>query len=250
MPKPIKKRIEKKTTPEEGLKETVEDLKVRLKQRQRILVYSLIIFSALTVAVVSFVLYNKATANRASDLELEGYRLFHGDYATQSVSPEDRYKKALKMFQDSYEKKKKPHVLLYIAYCYYELGKYDESIKTLKELNNQFSDPQIISLSYYKMAMTYVKKGDMENALNSLKNLSSIKNSPLPDMFHSWWFITLLKNLSSIKNSPLQDVALMESGKILDHIGKKEEAKSKYKELINNFPKSALANEAKVRLGE
>jgi TolA-binding protein len=76
------------------------------------------------------------------------------------------------------------------------------------------------------MAMTYVKKGDMENALNSLKNLSSIKNSPL------------------------QDVALMESGKILDHIGKKEEAKSKYKELINNFPKSALANEAKVRLGE
>lgn len=226
MPKPIKKRVEKKTTPEEGLKETVEDIKVRLKQRQRMLVYSLIIFSVLTVSIVGFVFYNKAATNKALELELEGYRLFHEDYTAQFVSPEERYKKALGMFQSSYEKKKKPHVLLYIAYCYYELGKYDESIKTLKELNNQFSDQQIISLSYYKMAMAYVKKGDMENALNCLKSLSSIKNSPL------------------------QDVALMESGKILEHTGKKEEAKSKYKELINNFPKSALANEAKVRLGE
>ena len=117
-------------------------------------------------------------------------------------------------------------MLLYIANCHYELGGYDEAIKTLKELTNRFPDSGIASIAYYKTATAYVKKGDTDNALNALKQIVSVKDSAL------------------------QDMALLETGKILELSGKTEDAMNKYKELINKFPKSALINEAKARMGE
>lgn len=227
MPKPIKKRTEKKSsTTEEGLRETVVDIRQRLKERQRTLVYAVTIFVALAISITGFAVYKKTSSNKALELELEGYKLFHGDYQARLIPPAERYKQALDMFKKSYATRKRPDALLYIANCQYELGNYDESIKTLKELNNQFSDPKIISLSYYKMAMSYLKKGDMDNALVSLKSILNIKDIPL------------------------QDLALLETGKILELSGKTEDAKNKYRELINKFPKSALLNDAKTRLAE
>lgn len=227
MPKPIKKRTEKKSsTTEEGLRETVVDIRQRLKERQRTLVYAVTIFVALAISITGFAVYKKTSSNKALELELEGYKLFHGDYQARLIPPAERYKQALDMFKKSYATRKRPDALLYIANCQYELGNYDEAIKTLKELNNQFSDPKIISLSYYKMAMSYLKKGDMDNALVSLKSILNIKDIPL------------------------QDLALLETGKILELSGKTEDAKNKYRELINKFPKSALLNDAKTRLAE
>ncbi len=75
------------------------------------------------------------------------------------------------------------------------------------------------------MAITYIRKGDLNSALNT--------------------FVII----SSIKDAPLQDMALLESGKTLESMGKTDEAKGKYKELINKFPKSPLVNEANSRLG-
>jgi tetratricopeptide (TPR) repeat protein len=227
MPKAIKRRTEKKiNTTKEDLKETVVDIRQRLKQRQRTLVYAVAIFVALAISITGFAVYKKTSSNRALELELEGYRLFYGDYRSRLIPLAERYRQALDVFKKSYATRKRPDVLLYIANCQYELGNYDESIKTLKELNSQFSDPKVISLSYYKMAMAYVKKGDMDNALAALKSLLSIKDSAL------------------------QDMALLETGKMLELSGKAEDAKNKYRELINKFPKSALLNEAKTRLGE
>jgi TolA-binding protein len=74
------------------------------------------------------------------------------------------------------------------------------------------------------MATAYVKKGELDNALNTLKSLLSIKDSSLHDM------------------------ALLESGKILELMGKKDDAKNKYNEMINKFPKSPLLNEARARM--
>jgi tetratricopeptide (TPR) repeat protein len=227
MPKAIKRRTEKKiVTTEEDLRETVVDIRQKLKERQRTLVYAITIFVVLAISITGFAVYKKTSSNKALELELEGYRLFYGDYQARLIPPAERYKQALEVFKKSYATRKRPDVLLYIANCQYELGSYDEAIKTLKELNNQFSDPKVISLSYYKMAMAYVKKGDMDNALASLKNILNIKDIPL------------------------QDMALLETGKILELSGKTEDAKNKYRELINKFPKSALLNEAKARLGE
>ena len=76
------------------------------------------------------------------------------------------------------------------------------------------------------MAEAYLKKGDSAAALKTLKDLASIKDG----VFH--------------------DMALMESGKILESQGKKEESKAMYKELISKFPNSALAAEAKTKVEE
>lgn len=227
MTKAIKKRSEKRVgTTEEELRETVVDIRQKLKERQRTLVYAVAIFVALAISITGFAVYKKTSSGKALEMEMEGYKLFYGDYQARVIPHDERIKKALEMFKKSYAAGKRPDALLYTANCQYELGNYDEAVKTLKDLNNQFSDPKIISLSYYKLAMAYEKKGDMNNA------------------------IAALKNLLSIKDSPLQDMALMETGKILELTGKNEEAINKYRELINKFPKSALVSEARARLGE
>lgn len=227
MPKIIKKRIEKKTHPgEEELKETVEDIRGKLKERQRTLVYGAVIFFIAVISIVTFTVYQKTSSTKALELELEAYKLFYGDYQISLILPSERYQKALDLFKKSYEIKKKPNTLLYMANCNYELGNYDETIKNLNNLVNKFSDPKIVSLAYYKMAMAYSKKGDMDNA------------------------IATLKTILGIKNGALQDLALLEAGKLLEFTGKIEDAKSKYRELIAKFPKSELLNEAKMRLGE
>jgi len=225
MPKAIKKRAEKKAHKEEDLRETVTDIKERLKQRQRTLVYALAGFLVAAISTVVVTVHLKTSKAKASELEFEGYKLYYSDEQTLGMTSFERRQKALEMFKKSYAAKKTPYVLFYIANCYYELGNYDEAVKTLNELNSEFSDARINSLAYYKIAMAYLKKGETDNALNALKSLYSIKGATLGDM------------------------ALLEWGKILESQGKKEEAQEKYKELINKFPKSALLEEAKKRAG-
>ncbi|HEX8948132.1 MAG TPA: tetratricopeptide repeat protein, partial [Dissulfurispiraceae bacterium] len=120
---------------------------------------------------------------------------------------------------------KTPEALLNIANCYYALGNYDEAIKSLDEFVRQFSDPNLVSLAYHKKAMAYMKKGDTNNALGALDSLAKLKGGSL------------------------QDVALLESGEMLESMGKPEDAKNKYKELVSKFPNSALAAQAKAKLG-
>lgn len=223
MPIAIKKRDKKKITTEEDIKDSAIDIRDRLKQRQRMLIYSAGVFVAVILVIIFLVIHVKENKEMALELEYEGFKLFYGDYGAQTISPADRYKEALEIFKKSFAKKKKPHVLLYIGNSYYRLGDYSESIRTFKKLNDQFSDPKIISLSYYKMAMAYVRKGDKDNALNALKSLLGIKDGT----FH--------------------DMALMESGKILELLGEDEKAKSKYEELMDRFPETLLFSEAKMR---
>jgi TolA-binding protein len=45
-------------------------------------------------------------------------------------------------------------------------------------------------------------------------------------------------------------MALMESGKVLESQGKKEEAKAMFKDLVTKFPNSPLATEAKAKVEE
>ena len=225
MPKAIKKRVSGKAHGDDNIGETVADIRKKFQERQSTLVYALLIFGLIVITVGAFVAYNRASAGKAVDMEYEGYKIFSGATATPYVSPADRYKSALEKFKASYDAKKNPPALLNMANCYYELGNLDEALKALKELTAQYSDPKITSLAYYKMAMTYIRKGDLNSALNTFGIISSIKDAPL------------------------QDMALFESGKTLESMGKTDEAKNKYKELINKFPKSPLVNEANSRLG-
>jgi predicted negative regulator of RcsB-dependent stress response len=225
MPKTIKKRIDRKTLKEGDLGETVSDIREKIKERQSTLVYSFLIFVAIVLTVGALVVYNRVNAAKAVELEYDAYKILSGTNQTPYASPVDRYNNALIKFNASYAAKKNPAVLLDIANCNYDLGNFDETIKTLKKLIDQYPDPKISSLAYYKMAMTYVSKGDMNSAINTFNILTTIKDALL------------------------QDMALFECGKTLEAMGKTEEAKGKYKELINKFPTSPLITEAKSRLG-
>ena len=224
MPKAIKKRAVKKSDREDNLSETVVDIRERIKERQRTLVYSLIAFGVVLAAVAAFFIYNRTTTGKAQELAFEGDKLLYSDAQASPASP-DRYKSALEKFKQSYSAKKTPEALLNIANCYYALGNYDEAIKSLDEFVRQFSDPNMVSLAYHKKAMAYMKKGDTNNALGTLDSLAKLKGGSL------------------------QDVALLESGEMLESMGKPEDAKSKYKELISKFPNSTLAAQAKAKLG-
>jgi len=226
MPKVIKKRGEEFDGSDESLQETVEDLRTRLKERQRSLVIGFAVALVLILCVGGFFVYNKSQATKAAGLQREAYLLFYNENAQQPLVAGENYRKALDLFRKSYDVKKKADVLLYIAYCQYELGSYDDAIKTLKELNEKYAASEVVPLAYYKMAETYLKKNDQTNALAALNTLAGLKDTTYHDM------------------------ALMESAKILDSQGKTDDAKARYKELIAKCPNSALVGEAKARLAE
>jgi len=227
MPKPIKKKLVKKPAAEIEVKSVISHLKESAKKRKRFFIggAAAVIISAGLIS--GFFIYNAALKNRAEKLGYEAYKIYYGLYQNQPVAEEERYKKALEIFKKAYDTKKSPVSLYYIANCYYETGKYDDALNTLKELNQRFPDDErFVPLSYHKMAMVNLKKGNSEDALKSL------------DVLYKY------------KTGTYKDLALMESGKILEATGRTEEAKKKYEELTKNFPQSLFAEEAQARLGE
>jgi predicted negative regulator of RcsB-dependent stress response len=225
MPKAIKKRVDKKTQNDGDIGEAVSDIRKKIKDQQRNLVYALLVFGLVIITVGGFFIYNRVNAGKAADLEYEGYKILSDANPSQYASVSDRLKKALDKFNASYAAKKNPSALLNIANCNYALGNFDETLKTLKNLTEDYQDPKISSLAYYKMAMTYIRKGDLNKAINTFNILTDLKDGLL------------------------QDMALLECGKTLESMGRGEEAKNKYKELIAKFPQSPVLNEAKSRLG-
>lgn len=226
MPRAIKKSAEKENDTELDLRETVDDIRERLGQRQRYLIYGLVAFILVTASIVGFFIYRNTTIERARDLAAEADGVLYGTQGAQPLPPAERNKKALDLYKESYATKKNAAVLLSVAGVQYSQGAYDEAIASLKEIIDRFPDSPVVALSYIRMAMAYERKNDLNNAL------------------------TTLRNLSSIKNSSLQDLALLETGRVLELQGKAEEAKASYRDLVNKFPQSPLVAHAKQRLGE
>jgi len=228
MPKAIKKRTSKKTTgTEEGVKDKLISLKDAIQERKKIILRYGAVILVLLIAVPGFLFYSYSSKKKAKTLAYEAYKIYQNMYQTQPLSKEDRYKKALDLFEKSYDTRKSPSVLMYIAGCYYELGNYDEAIKTLKDFTQRYSNEEdLIPLAYEKLAMAYERKGDTKEAMKALETLYNLKG-------------TIYK-----------DLALMESAKLLEKEGRRDEAMKKYKELTEKFPNSPFSDEAKAKLGE
>lgn len=228
MPKPIKKRVSKKTAVTEAdVKDKFISLKDTIKLRQKTaLKYGagiLVIF----IAVASFLLYSYTSQKKARMLEYEAYRIYYNENQMQSVNKEEQYKKALDIFKKAYDIRKSPVSLFYVAACYYEVGKYDDALKTLKDFAQRYSkEERFIPLAYQKLAMVYIKKGDVNKAMKTLDTLYNLKG----DIY--------------------KDFALMEYGRLLEKAGKLDEANKKYKELTVRFPNSPFSDEAKAKLSE
>jgi len=227
MPKQIKKRIPKKTvTSEADVKNKLAGLKDTLKERKKTaLTYGGGILVILIV-IVSFLVYNYTSHKKAKIFEYEAYKIYYNTPA-QSVTKEEQYKKALDIFKKAYDTRKSPTSLFYIAACYYEIGKYDDALKTLKDFTQRYSkEDRFIPLVYQKITTVYLKKGDINEATKTLDTLYSLNS----DIY--------------------KDLALIEYGRLLEKAGKVEEAKKKYKELSTMFPNSPFIDEAKAKLSE
>ena len=227
MPKPIKKRIPKKTADTETeVKERLTSLKDTLRHRQKTVVKFTVAVLAVLAILVGFLVHSYTSQKKARTLEYEAYKVYYGNPRTQSADRQVQYKTALDMFRKAYDTSKSPLSLYYIAACYDDLGNYDEALKTLKDFTRRYSnDEMYIPLVYQKMASIYIRKGDTDEAKKTLDALITLKG----DIY--------------------KDFALMEYGRLLEKEGKKEEAEKKYRELVTRFPNSPFAGEAKARLG-
>lgn len=225
MPRAIKKKASKKDSPEVEIASVLENMKDTLKKKQKmVLTYSLIAASA--VLVLAVIIYYQHTADQQSrEIESRAYNVYYNLYQKKSMSKQEQYQQALDLFQQAYNKQKSPRVLLYIASSYFELEKYDDSLKTLNTFTKKHANAKdMLPIVYQRIAAIQLIKGDKEAAL---KTLDSIYKS----------------------EGIFQDYALIESGRILEKDGKKEEATAKYKELTLKFPGSPFTEEAKTKLG-
>lgn len=226
MPKVIKKKTAKPKKTEEGVKDVLRDTRQFIGEKQKVLFPAVIALIIISVAIAGFFIYRSNLRNQAAALEYEGYKIYYGLYQKQPLQKEERYQKALEKFRKAYDANKSALSLFYIAACYYDLGKYDEALKTLKELNERFPDDErFVPLSYHKMAVIAFRKGDREGYLK---------------------FLDILYNY---RTGSFKDLALVESARMLEIMGKKDDAMKKYEELTKNFPESPFAVEAKAKLG-
>lgn len=226
MPKVIKKRVTKHKA-EEGVKDIIRDTKDFVSGRQKIIIplLTVIVVSILTIA--GFFIYRANISSRAGSLEYDAYKIYYGLYQKQPLQKEEQYQRALEEFKKAYEIRKSPFSLFYIASCYYDMDKPAEALRYLKELNERFPDDErYVPLSYYKMAVIYIRGGDYDSGLK------------------------LLDTLYNYKTTSFKDLALLESARVLSIKGKTEDSLKKYEELKKNFPDSPFAGEAQAKLGE
>lgn len=227
MPKPIKKKAARRPHKEE---QDVKTLLARMNETAqrggRPLAVGAIALAVLIIAVLGFRFYGSAMEEKAARLQHEGYRLYYGLEESQPAEAA-RLETALEKFRKAYAARKSPLSLMYVADCQYALGRYGDAVATLKELSRTFpDDPTFTPLSYYKMALASIKAGENEDALRALEVLINYENSAL------------------------KDLALMEAGRLLEQMGRTDEAMQKYRALVEAFPRSPYFEEASRKAGK
>lgn len=227
MPKPIKKKVVKQEArAEESVRSymarTAEVLEARRKQ---IGIAALAVLVAV-IAVAGFVMHQRSQERRAQEAFYEGYKHYHALYETRLLPRPNRLEKALESFRSSYELEGSPEALMYIANSQYALGRYDESLASLDELVKTFPEDDIyVPLVLYKAAMIKLKQDKPEEALD------------------------YLDRLYAAKGDSYKDLALAEAASILESLGREEEAKEKYRALLDLYPASSFAEEARFKTG-
>lgn len=225
MPRTIKKRTAKSSIKEERAKNFFHKIQEFAFKKERIIVPIVVAVVVLLVLSAGFFIYQSNTNKKAGALAYDAYKAYYGLYQAQPAQRTDQYQNALEKFKKSYDARKSPFALFYMSNCYFGMGRYDEALKTLAELNERFPDDVgFVPLSYYKMAVITLNKGDKEAALK------------------------LLDTLYNYKAASLKDLALIESARILESMGKAEESAKKYEEITKGFPNSPFGEEAKSKI--
>lgn len=225
MPKAIKKRIKTKDV-EHEVQDRIADIRELMQKKQKAVITYGGAAALVLIAIVGLLFYRYSNQEKARQLEYEAYKIYRYEYQKTPLPRKEQVEKAAALFQQAYDKRKSPRLLLYIAGCYSEGGKDTEALATLNLfLKNHASEKSLLPIAYRQLAGVQLKMGNRPEALKTLD--------------------TLYKTDGEI----FKDLALIESARILESDGKKEEATAKYKELTEKYKSSPFAEEAKAKLG-
>ncbi len=224
MPKPIKKRVRKKGVTEEEVLSLFEIFINYYNNNKRFVHLLLAGFISLIVIIALGIFYMKSRAKEAVALEYEGYKLYQKLYEAADRPEAEVLQEAIDKLQKAYKKKASPTSLFYIAQIQIKQGKKDEALKTLQKFTKKFSDNKdLLPLAYYRIAMLQLEEGKKDEALKTLDTMYNLA-SPY-----------------------FKDLALYEAARILESMGKKEEAERKYGLIVQKFPTSPFASVAKAK---
>jgi predicted negative regulator of RcsB-dependent stress response len=228
MPRAIKKKSTKKEQDTETqIQDRLENIRQVFEKKQKTLAaYGLITLSA-AVVIGGIAVYRFNANEKAHQLEYQAYKAYYNMYQRTPLAGQEKAQKALELFQQAYEKRKSPRLLLFIADAYAELGKDDEALKALDDFTKRFvREETLLPLAYQKMAAIHLRKGNRDEAQ---KAFDKIAQAP---------------------GDLLKDVVLIQKARMLEQEGKKDEAAATYKELTEKYPQSPYVEEAKGKLGE
>jgi tetratricopeptide (TPR) repeat protein len=220
MPKPIKKKVTKKVSTEEDVKDAYERVKSFYEENTKNvqMVVAVLIVLILTVSGIFF--YFKNTSVKSSVLQSEAYRSY---LAAVEQDDKDLYNEALEKFKEAYEFKRSPLPLYYESDIYQRTGETDKAISSLNLLVELFpSDEYVLPLGYSKLGSIYALKGDYEKALTIY---AALEGSSLPTY---------------------RDLALYQTAKIHKKMGNEDEVDRYYKLLLERFPGSPYASEVEA----
>jgi tetratricopeptide (TPR) repeat protein len=225
MPKVIKKRAaKKKPKQEEEVKsvalQTIEKLKKR--QKQVITVAGAVIALILLIIIVSA--YSSSQKNKAYAIEMDAGRYYYGG-TEESLSKEDRFNKAIELYQQSIDIKASPTALYYLGNSYFNLGDYDKAVEQYNKFVSKFSsEDTILPLVYQKLASSYFKSGKNDKALEALGRLAKVENGIF------------------------KDTALILEAQHYESAGDTAKGLQKYRELMLEFPSSPWTAAANAKV--
>jgi TolA-binding protein len=112
----------------------------------------------------------------------------------------------------------------YSALCAMELGKFEDADKDLKEIAARGGDALEPALARLALAESARRQGKPQEAIEAYRKLVDDPKIPLP-----------------------RDHALMRLATLLEETEKKAEAAKEYRQLVEQFPRSVYATEARTR---
>lgn len=222
MPKPIKKRID--TTTRKGAEEhgdILHRLGAEAKARQRQITITVGAVLAVCLVILGSWYYTASTREKADLLQYQGLRYFEAAPGYEALPEAERMTKAAELFRESHETRQSPFSLYYVGLSTEGTGRVEDAVGVYREFMAAYpADPRFTPLAHYRLAMALVKLGKMDEAIAELDAFSS---QAAPAM---------------------KDVALMEAAKLLESLGRTEEAQARYEMLVKTLPTSTFVGEA------
>ncbi len=226
MPKVIKKKpVKRKPVKEAEVKSSALQAIEALKSRQKQVAIGVSAIVAVVALLIIISLYSSSQQKKASYLAAEAASYYYSEVVDDSLTEEDKWKKAVELYQESVDTKATPGALFYLGNSYFNLGDYENAAKQYIQFESKFKgETAILPLVYQKLASAYLRMNNSDMALSTLQKLARIEKGIF------------------------KDTALVYEARHYEAAGDPETSLEKYREVILEFPDSPWAAEANAKI--